>query len=653
MAHQQDQVTVKVTVLVVMVIPISALRILLLMPLSATSGMKAIAPMVIGVSVGTSAELAQMLGSQVRNTKPYLTRTVGTKVSKDSNEPTLDFSFKGGGKWSTQNFIEAHRSVIRSGKHNFEGARIPIPTSIRYDRLRDLLGVGITAKETRTLELLEFGMPLDCNPSFGCRKQQKNHHSALSFKSAIDDFIAKATKSQAILGPFEVAPIAGLCFSPIMSVPKDDDKRRVIVDFSYPSGSSINDGIPPSTYLGDIAEYNLPSVQAMVDRVNELGQGCLLFKRDLKGAFRQFSIDPGDYRFTGLLWNGKVFVDTKLAMGLRSAAFCCQAVTEIVAKIAGRSGHVLVYLDDFGGAESGKKAQETFDKLGELLSHVGLEEAREKAIPPSTRMDWLGISFDTEEWTIALKPGKLDQLLDWLPRLLKMRRVRKVFLQKILGNLVWASAVVRAGVIFFNRLLCLLRKLKRPNHSIHFSIEAKKDVSWWIDTLRAGQGKSAIPPAVWTPLTAFSTDASLEGFGMVWGSRAIAGIFTSEYDELDISKKEMLAVMAAIKHWFADLAGLRVKIFCDNQACVALLNNGIARSPFLATCLREIQFYLGSFNIEIKAEYIQSKQNVLADICSRAFSEEIHYNNFKKLLNEGTLVLDSFSYDKFKFEYMY
>ena len=181
-----------------------------------------------------------------------------------------------------------------------------------------------------------------------------------------------------------------------------------------------------------------------------------MYKRDLKSAFRQFSIDPGDYVFTGVNWDNKIFIDTRLAMGLRSSAYCCQSVTELVAKIVSKQAHVLVYLDDFGGAESGRKAQETFGKLGELLTQVGLEEAREKAIPPSTRMDWLGISFDTEEWTMALKPGKLDQLLDWLPRLLKLKRVRKVFLQKILGKLVWASAVVRAGAIFFNRLLYYL-----------------------------------------------------------------------------------------------------------------------------------------------------------------------------------------------------
>ena len=90
----------------------------------------------------------------------------------------------------------------------------------------------------------------------------------------------------------------------------------------------------------------------------------------------------------------------------------------------------------------------------------------------------------------------------------------------------------------------------------------------------------------------FTTDASLDGFGMVWGSRAIAGLFPLEFDELDINKKEMITVMGAIKHWFKDLGNLKVKIFVDNQCCVALLNYGLTKSPFLAACLREIFFSL-------------------------------------------------------------
>ena len=199
----------------------------------------------------------------------------------------------------------------------------------------------------------------------------------------------------------------------------------------------------------------------------------------------------------------------------------------------------------------------------------------------------------------------------------------------------------------------LLRKLKRPSHSIHFSAEAKKDVQWWILTLKRFNGKSPIPPAVWTPLTSFATDASLDGFGMVWGNRAMAGLFALEFEDLDITKKEMLTVMVSIKHWFRDLANLKIKIYVDNQACVALLNYGITKSPFLASCLREIQFFLADFNIEIRAEYIPSKMNHLADLCSRAFSSDVHFNNFNKLVNNGTLILENVFYDKFYFEHSF
>ena len=339
-------------------------------------------------------------------------------------------------------------------------------------------------------------------------------------------------------------------------------------------------------------------------------------------------------------------------MGLRSSAFCCQSVTEMIAKIVGRRAHILVYLDDFGGAELAGQAEVSFQHLGKLLGYFGLEEAHDKAVAPTTRMDWLGITFDSIEWTMALKPGKLSELLADLPKLLRYKRVKRVTLQKVLGSLVWASAVVRSGVIFFNRLLALLRKLNRPNFSIHFSKEAKKDVQWWLLALKQFKGKVPIPPSVWTPLTSFATDASLDGFGMVWGSRAMAGIFAYEFEELDISKKEMLTVMAAIKHWFAELANLKVKVFMDNQACIALLNYGITKSPFLASCLREISFFLAKYNIEIRAEYIPSKDNFLPDLCSRAFSSNVHHNNFNKLLENGTLVLENVFYNKFNFEYV-
>ena len=113
--------------------------------------------------------------------------------------------------------------------------------------MRLALGVNATVKEDRILNLLEFGMPINCLGKFGIRKPQKNHFSALAFKAEVDDYFFKGIEAQALLGPFKAAPIQDLCFSPLMTVPKDFSKRRTIVDFSFPPGRSVNDVIPRST----------------------------------------------------------------------------------------------------------------------------------------------------------------------------------------------------------------------------------------------------------------------------------------------------------------------------------------------------------------------------------------------------------------------
>ena len=57
-----------------------------------------------------------------------------------------------------------------------------------------------------------------------------------------------------------------------------------------------------------------------------LGRGCLLYKRDLRKAYRQFPVDPHDYHLLGYTWGGQYYFDTVLTMGLRSAAMSCHNV---------------------------------------------------------------------------------------------------------------------------------------------------------------------------------------------------------------------------------------------------------------------------------------------------------------------------------------
>ena len=88
--------------------------------------------------------------------------------------------------------------------------------------------------------------------------------------------------------------------SPLNTVPKSDsDSRRVIVDLSWPVGSSVNDGIDSDIYLGEPSELRFPNVDDLIDMIHTAGQGCFILKRDLRAASRQFPTDPGDYKFLG------------------------------------------------------------------------------------------------------------------------------------------------------------------------------------------------------------------------------------------------------------------------------------------------------------------------------------------------------------------
>ena len=85
--------------------------------------------------------------------------------------------------------------------------------------------------------------------------------------------------------------------------------------------------------------------------VLQLGAGCLLFKRDLKRAYRQFYVDPQDICWLGYQFQEKLYFDVTLPMGLRSATLSCQRVTNGIAYICGNKGVKVVNLDDLGSAD--------------------------------------------------------------------------------------------------------------------------------------------------------------------------------------------------------------------------------------------------------------------------------------------------------------
>ena len=123
----------------------------------------------------------------------------------------------------------------------------------------------------------------------------------------------------------------------------------------------------------------------------------MIFKRDLKRAYRQLVVDPDDIHLLGYKWRGHVYLDRVLTMGLRSAACMCMRTTSAIAYICKDIGiDILNYLDDLAGCESPEKSWDAFNNLGKILDRCGFEESVEKACPPNTKIFIAGILFDTK-----------------------------------------------------------------------------------------------------------------------------------------------------------------------------------------------------------------------------------------------------------------
>ena len=194
---------------------------------------------------------------------------------------------------------------------------------------------------------------------------------------------------------------------------------------------------------------NYPIIDAIVSAIASLSRGCMLNKRDLRKAYRQFPIDSQDYHLLGYTWNSQFYFDTVLSMGLRSAAMACQRSTSAVTWILNQRGLTIFnYLDDFIGASPPTLATSHFHELGESLHHLGLGEAAAKSCPPSPVMTCLGVELNTLDFTLSVDSDRLAEIESLLHTWLHKRTTTKSSLQSLVGKLVFVSKCVRQSRVF-------------------------------------------------------------------------------------------------------------------------------------------------------------------------------------------------------------
>ena len=575
--------------------------------------------------VGSVSELQGGSVGAAHSNADSVEQAGGFRVLKDGQctwvENVVDGKIDVGFSELEQFYFNAHSRIIESGVPNYRGEKIELPSHLNTQIWEEKL-MGYEDKEV--VDFLKYGFPVGYSRSMLPVSEIKNHSGANLYPDYIDNYVRKEVDEGLMLGPLYSNPLqVPISISPLNSVPKKSPgDRRIIADFSYPPGVSVNDGISKEFYLGESVELTYPSVDSLASLLKIHGPGVHIFKKDLRKAYRQFKIDPKDISLCGYVWDQAIYLDVALVMGARSAAYLCQRVTNSVQFMLKNKGiEAINYLDDICCISEPEVSGKKFREVTELFEDLGLKESVEKSVEPGVRVEFLGVMFDTENQTMEVTEERLVEIKALISLWQSKKKGSKKELQSLIGKLVFVTKCVLGSRIFISRLLATLRTLKKQHHRFKIGSEFRKDLGWWQQFLEKYNGVTYIPDMVWAePDMNMSTDACLKGAG------GFAGLsyFSEQFPEFvkkqnfHINILELLTVLVGLRLWGNQFSGLRIQIFCDNEASVQVINSGKSRDKEMLKILREIAFICASNNFQIKAIHLPGIANRTADILSRA-----------------------------------
>ena len=374
--------------------------------------------------------------------------------------------------------------------------------------------------------------------------------------------------------------------------------------------------------------------------ITKEGRGCLLWKRDLKRWFMQLPVDPADYDKLGFVWRGCFWWFVSFIWGTRNAGYAGQRVASAILYILKREAlklgfqevfNAVVYMDDFGGCDSVDKAWQAYEALSKLLVQLGVQESVDKACPPSTRMKFLGIEFDTLLMTMRIDSEKLKEITSISNLWSRKTVATKQELQSVLGKLMWVSKVVRFSRCFVSRIIAILKGLKSQKQKVTLDENVRKDFLWWSVFLPVYNGIELLIPN--TVFCSVLGDATLQGGGG-WNERE-EEYFSRKFPlhmrshHIYIHLKEFMVAIISTKLWGHLWEGKRVAIYCDNEAVVKTMVYQKPKDLQLQKYLREMLYLVCKFHFQPVFLRISTEENDIADFISRSHESEAIEAKFK------------------------
>lgn len=205
-------------------------------------------------------------------------------------------------------FAALYDAIKHFNLPNFLGAKQPVPSALNIHQWEIELA---TYHDREICHFLRCGWPVGYHLNRPPTSVEENHASAQMYQDHVRHYIDTELSHAAVIGPFNSAPFQPWTrLSPLMTRPKrDSEKRRVIVDMSFPQGEGVNEGINISSIYGRDTTYTLPSIKDLASLIQNAKCTAWLWKADLARAYRQLRVDPIDTPLLGFSVDSQTYID--------------------------------------------------------------------------------------------------------------------------------------------------------------------------------------------------------------------------------------------------------------------------------------------------------------------------------------------------------
>ena len=427
---------------------------------------------------------------------------------------------------------------------------------------------------------------------------KRNMLSAELNPEVVDAYLAKEIAAGRVVALSAEHQLTEVHISRFGVIPKPHQpgKWRLIVDMSHPKGGSVNDGISP-----ELCSLAYASIDDAVKIILQQGRGSELAKLDVADAYRIIPVHPEDRSLLGMRWKGRLFIDTALPFGLRSAPKIFTAVADRLQWILSNRGvgPSLHYLDDFlfVGPPQSSQCRESIQLAVAVCQELGVPLASDKLVGPTQKLQFLGITLDTVNLELHLPVEKLDRLKVLVSSWRGKRSCTKRELLSLIGHLQHATRVVKPGRSFLQRMFDLAQVAKELHHHIRLSASFRSDLEWWAMFLSDWNGVSMmVSLGRVSPEVTITSDASgkMDCGAISSLGKWFQGLWHGVWQDVHITVKELLPIVIACAVWGLECQGKTVRCLCDNAAVVAIIRSGTSKIPLAMHLMRSLFFFTAS-----------------------------------------------------------